>query len=121
MIEEFPPGSDLPWVLALLFFLGIAEQTSGLIKKHEASSPPSKNITQLEVNLLTKEAGLFWIFKNDDLFSQGSFNNVQELTKQIKNIEKGYIDTDNQDLSIGDLIRFKNNMNLSSMQVYHVR
>ena len=61
------------------------------------------------------------LIDNGELFSQGSFKNTRDLTNQINNIDKGYIDTDNLELSIGDLNRFKNNLNIPNLRVYHVR
>jgi len=112
---------DMPWILNICFLVGFATNTLPIFDKQDGASNPPENITQLEVNLSTRESGQSMIFKNGELFSQGPFNNTRELTNQINNVDKGYIDTDNLDLSIGDLKRFKNNLNLPNMRVHHVR
>ena len=114
-------SQDIPWLLAFFFLVGFTTDTLPRYDKQEGGSKPPDSITQLEVNLSKRESGQFMIFKNGELSSQGSFNNTRELTDQINNVDKGYIDTDNLDLSIGDLERFKNNLNLPNMRVYHVR
>jgi len=112
---------DMPWILNICFLVGFATNTLPIFDKQEGGSKPPESITQLEVNLSTKESGLFMVFDNGELFSQGSFKNTRDLTNQINNIDKGYIDTDNLELSIGDLNRFKNNLNIPNLRVYHVR
>ena len=108
--------------MAISFLLvGFTTDTLPRYDKQEGGSKPPESITQLEVNLSTKESGLFMVFDNGELFSQGSFKNTRDLTNQINNIDKGYIDTDNLELSIGDLNRLKNNLNIPNLRVYHVR
>jgi hypothetical protein len=114
-------SQDIPWLLAFFFLVGFTTDTLPRYDKQEGGGKPPESITQLEVNLSTKESGLFMVFDNGELFSQGSFKNTRDLTSQINNIDKGYIDTDNLELSIGDLNRFKNNLNITNMRVYHVR
>lgn len=118
---KIPIGFDLPWGLALLFLIGFFTKTLSFEEKKDALSSPPKNIIQLEVNLSTKNAGKFMVFENGDLASQGTFKSAGDLRSQINQIDKGFIDTDNMNLSLGDLKVFKQNLNLPNVMIYHVR
>lgn len=118
--KNIPIGFDLPWVLALLFLIGFYTKTLSFDDKSDSSEKPPENITQLEVNLSSKESGSFMVFSNGELSKQGFFDSAEELNNRAGVIDRGFIDTDNLNLTLGELKAFKEKVG-KNIKIYHVR
>ncbi len=115
---------DMPWLLTICFLVGFATNTLPRFdEKKDVQSKPPEEITQLEINLNSKQSGAYMIFSDGKSISQGIFNSVKDLKSMIGNyhINRGYISTNNLDLSLRELEEFKQTLRLQNIKVYYVK